>query len=555
MNLRNYQEQGIHHILKRIQDGYLRMYADSPTGTGKSKILAGVAGRRRHVGRVLVLIHRQDIALQLADTLKEEGLDVGLMMQGHRNLTAPVVVATMQSLTPINLQDLIHASEQPIATILIDEAHHAVECSAYEQIITAIEDAYPQLQIPVIGYTATPYRSDKHSMLSLLPICAYERTIPDMVRAGWLAPLIWKPLRVDIDLATVATSDRSGEVDYAEEALSSQLIRAAIITDIAQKVAAHIEQRPTLVFAASVEHAERLAKAFCELRLCARAVSGAQSRAERERLFADWRAGTVQVVCNCSLLAEGFDFPEIAALVIARPTLSPSLYMQMLGRGTRPAPGKHDCLVLDVMGNHPKTSRQVVLPHIVGDSRAEGGKAPMRGKATDPLLKALLGAETGMGLSLLDPIGQSEHRWTAYRQGKFEGYFARVSQHEAAIVERDPTGSGLYRSRLHTKQPGQPPKDDWIQPDYLPLRQQVALVHQATNVRNVQPLSNKEARWLNEPATEKQIKVLQRMHPGAARRAIANGWTKRMVSDVITFLSLRKTLTHPPTVEEGNTHV
>ncbi len=439
MILRDYQHLARDHTTRRIEDGQTRLYVHLPTGTGKGVILAALAAQEQEAGRVLVLVHRQEIALQLVQTLQQAGVEAGVLMEGRRELTAPTVVATVQSLTSANVQALIEASETPIATILIDEAHHAVEGSAYERIIASIEAVDEELQVVTIGFTATPYRSDKRSMLSLLATCAFERDIPDMVHAGWLAPLTWKPLRVDVDLARVATTRQSGEMDYVEEDLARELLHNALTEEIVQQVASVIGQRPTLVFAVTVEHAEDLAQVFRQCGLRTAAVSGQTSRRERERIFADWREGLIQVVCNCALLTEGFNFPSIAALVIARPTLSLLLYIQMLGRGTRRAEGKQDCLVIDVMGNQPDTSSQVVLPHVTGVRKADtGNEEAERSRTTDPILKALLGAETESGLSLLDPIGQSPYRWVAYRHG----YFARVTKDMAAILERDPEGSG-----------------------------------------------------------------------------------------------------------------
>ncbi len=541
----------------------LRMYITLPVGTGKSIILAAFTQSLLSSGRVLVLIHRQDIAKQLAETFEQAGLPVGLLMQGYRNIEARIVVATTQSLTAMALQELLHAHEQSIVAICIDEAHHAVKGSAYERIIATVEEASPQHRVPVIGCTATPYRSDTQSMLSLLPTCAFARDIPDMVRLGSLAPLVWKPLHVDIDLSKVITDMQSGENEYVEDALASELVRAAITREIARLVVPHIQGRPTLVFAVSIEHAQQLAEAFAQCGLSARAISGRNHRAEREQIVSDWRRGIVQVVCNCSLLTEGFDFPSISALVIARPTLSPSLYMQMLGRGTRPAPGKQDCLVLDVMGNNPDTGRQVVLPQVVGDTQAAGGNVPASGrgerldpgKQADPFLKQLFGNEGGSSFSLLDPIGQSWYRWTPYRQGPHEGYFTRVSRYESALIERDPSGSGLYRSRLHIKRPYSQPEDAWVCQDYLPLRQHVALVHAATNKKQSQALRSKDAPWLERPATEEQLQVLQRIHPKAAQRAREERWTQQEASDAITFSFLRNTLTHPPKGDNGQNDV
>ncbi len=519
------------------------MYITLPTGVGKSVILAAVAARRLQAGRILVLIHRQDIATQLSKTFQQMDFEVGLVMQGHREFASLVVVATPQSLIPSMLERLIKARGIPIATIFIDEAHHAIAGSAYEHIITALESVY-ESSIPVIGFTATPYRSDKQSMLSLLPTCAFARDIPDMVRDGWLAPINWVPVHVEIDLSQVATRNQDGEDDYDGHKLSAHLVRTAITTAIVQEVAPQIEQRSTLVFAVTIEHAEQLAAAFCSLGFVAKAVSGRQSHAERERLFAAWRLGEVQIVCNCSLLTEGFDFPEIAALVIARPTRSPSLYVQMLGRGTRPAPGKQNCLVLDVVGNNPDTSRQIVLPDIVGDTQAQGGTHPTTKDASgDPLLKSILGTERATRLALLDPIGQSQYRWIPYQRSAREGYFAKLNKDETAILERDPLGSGLYRSRSVIKLNGGTHQSHWIQQEYLPLRQQVALVHEETRAQYDCILGSKEEeKWLTEPATAKQITALQRMRPRLARRIASQQWTKQKASDIMTYLILEKEL-------------
>ncbi len=114
------------------------------------------------------------------------------------------------------------------------------------------------------------------------------------------------------------------------------------------------------------------------------------------------------------------------------------------------------------------------------------------------------------------------------------------------FIERDPDGSGLYRSRLYEKQAKEKATNTWIEHHYLPLRQQVALVHEATDAQYSRALGGKEAKWLRQQATERQLQVLQHMHPQVAREARAKAWTGQKVSDLITFLSMRGTLTHPP---------
>jgi Type III restriction enzyme, res subunit/Helicase conserved C-terminal domain len=496
--------------------------------------------------RVLALVHRQDLALQLTETLRQEELEVCLLMEGSRTLHTPVVVATVQSLTPEATQDLLAANAMPILRVLIDEAHHAVPGSAYERILAAIEQAACAEPVAVIGLTATPYRNDERSMLSLLPVCACARTIPEMVQEGYLAPLTWNPVQFDLDLAQVATTRHSGELDYAETTLARQQLHEAITARLAEHAASLIGQRPTLVFAGSVQHAAHLSAAFRARGLAAAPVSGRTGRKQRDEPFARWKGGAVQVVCNCALLTEGYDFPGIAALVIARPTLSPGLYMQMLGRGMRRAEGKTDCLVIDVLDNQPDPRRQVVLPHVIGIEEApeDEGRVgePLRSRRSDPILRSILGGSGETGLALLDPLGRSPYRWTAYSRG----YFARINAHVTAILERDQAKSGLYRSWQYARQPECAPEHRWIERRYLPLRQQVALVQGATRGLFREAFAGKEAAWLDEPATEKQLETLGRYQKHLPEQARAAGWTKREASEAIAFYQLRRVLFHAP---------
>lgn len=543
--LRNYQRLAFQIVLKRLQEGCTRMYISLPTSTGKSLILAALAAHASTRGRVLVLVHLQDLVVQLSQTLKLLELDVGMLMHGYRHVDSPVLVATPQSLLA-TWSAFTQASDLPVTTVLIDEAHHAVEGSLYEQILTSLEAAFPHEPIAAIGFTATPYRNDTKQMFSVLPTCAFIREIPEMIDKGWLAPLTWVPLPLDIDLSALPTT-QAGELDYSEPALTQAMLRTAVMEEMVRQIVPRLEQRPTLVFATSVEHAEQLAVLFCRAGYSAVAVSGRTPQAQRERIYEQWRTGSIQIVCNCHLLTEGFDFPGIAALVIARPTRSPGFYIQMIGRGTRKAPGKQDCLVIDLMGNPSDLSQQVVLPHILGERLQEErqilpGEQSSPSNASDSWMKQIMGANGRTGLSFLDPLGASSYRWDAYRSS----YFTVVSRDITAILERDPHGSGLYHSRLYTIRRGQDPLHQWIEKTYLPLQQQVALIHDATRTLYSESLGSKDAPWLQEPASDKQLTTLKRLSPNLAEQARAEHWTKGKASHAITLSMLLRTLRHPP---------
>jgi superfamily II DNA or RNA helicase len=544
--LHDYQRLAFRLVLKRLDEGCSRLYVSLPTGTGKSLILAALAAHASTRGRVLVLVHLQDLVVQLVKTLRQIELDVGMLMQGHSNVDHAILVATPQSLLAA-WSTFTQASDVPVTSVFLDEAHHAVPGSLYEQILVALETAFPHESITALGFTATPYRNDTKSMLSLLPTCAFIREIPVMIKEKWLAPLTWVPLPLSLDLSTLPTTTQSGELDYSERALTRTLVQTALMEETVRQIVPRLEQRPTLVFAMSIEHAEQLAALFSQAGRSAVAVSGRTSQAQRERIYDEWRAGSIQIVCNCSLLIEGFDFPAIAALVIARPTRSPSFYIQMLGRGMRTAPGKQDCLVIDVMSNNPDLSHQVVLPQILGVSTHQEIHVPTPRQASpsrpsEALLKQIMGAGVQSGLSLLDPFGASSYGWVAYHHS----YFAMMSSDVAAIIEPDKSGSGLYHSRLYTIRRGEKPLHQWIERANLPLRQQVALVHEVTGTLYHPPLGSKDAPWLRDPATDKQLTLLKDMYPKLAAQIDSAQLTKKEASNMIQCRRLRYTLNHPP---------
>lgn len=155
-------------------------------------------------------------------------------------------------------------------------------------------------------------------------------------------------------------------------------------------------------------------------------------------------------------------------------------------------------------------------------------------------MSSILGGRGETGIALLDPLGRSQYRWTAYSRG----YFARIIAHAIAILERDPAKSGLYRSRQYARQPGRAPEHQWIERRYLPLRQQVTLVQEATRGLFREAFAGKEAVWLEEPATEKQLEMLGRYQKHLPEQARAAGWTKREASEAIAFYQLRRVLFH-----------
>jgi hypothetical protein len=163
------------------------------------------------------------------------------------------------------------------------------------------------------------------------------------------------------------------------------------------------------------------------------------------------------------------------------------------------------------------------------------------------LLQDTLGGQGETELALLDPLGRSPYRWNEFGRG----YFATVDKHTLAILDRDSSRSGLYRSRLCTRPPGQPMDHHWVEEQWLPLRQQIALLQEATRSIRHEHLSGKEAPWLSRPASTNQLQILGRFNAPLPEQACAVGWTQGEASAAITSYLWRWPLSHPPPLHEN----
>jgi hypothetical protein len=241
----------------------------------------------------------------------------------------------------------------------VDEAHHAVAPS-YRTILSHMRAGEPTGPL-LVGFTATPSRGDRVGLAEVFDAIVYQRSLREMIAEGWLCRLRAFRVRSTIDLTGVRT--RHG--DFAEAELAEAVDVADRNALVVQSYRALADGRRALVFAVDVAHAEHLADAFRAAGYAADHVSGRLCVEERRERISAFRTGELEVLTNCMILTEGFDCPEIAAILMARPTQSPLLYAQMVGRGTRTAAGKADLLVLDIADNSRRHSL-VSAPSLFG---------------------------------------------------------------------------------------------------------------------------------------------------------------------------------------------
>lgn len=350
--LRGYQKDGLAALAARFaEDATLRRLAIVlPTGGGKTvcfahDAMAFLRGRRDQ--RVLILVHTDELVSQAYRKLLDVAphLSVGIVKGSRNEVTADVIVGSVQTLrNPKRLAQVRH-----VGRVIVDECHHALARS-YMDILTALGCFRPDGPLAV-GYTATLERSDRKSLYPVWQDVAFQRDISWMVRKRFLVPPRGRAIQVpDLNLAGVKAtrSDfREGELgDALAESLAPELVAKAWLE--------HAEGRRTLAFFPTVASAGVFAEAFQAMGVDARVVHGAMPLEERRQVLQDHRAGVFPVLCNCMILTEGYDDPQVSCILIGRPTRSRPLYIQMAGRGLRVDPAlpyeDQDCLLLDVCG-------------------------------------------------------------------------------------------------------------------------------------------------------------------------------------------------------------
>ncbi|MBO9717477.1 MAG: DEAD/DEAH box helicase family protein [Pseudoxanthomonas sp.] len=352
MELRPYQAQALETLWRYLRNADGNPALVLPTGAGKSPLMAAIATEAvaNWNGRVGILAHVQELVEQNAAKLHAYApdADVGIYAAGlrQRDRFNKILVMQIQSVAEIAHQlgrfDLL----------LVDEAHRIPLNGEgrYRTFIDACRKFNPDLR--VVGLTATPYRLQGQAV----PVCgpdyllsevAYEARVGDLIRDGYLSRLISRPGATP-DLSGIHT--RGGE--YVEAELSAAMRAGGLVQRTVADVLERAQGRSAgIVFCVDVAHAEEVLFELMDRGETAAIVHQGTKKAERRETIAQYQAGVIRWMVNVNVLSEGFDAPHIDCVVMLRPTKSPGLYYQQVGRGFRLAPGKDDCLVLDYAGN------------------------------------------------------------------------------------------------------------------------------------------------------------------------------------------------------------
>ncbi|MEA5000228.1 MAG: DEAD/DEAH box helicase [Candidatus Limiplasma sp.] len=342
MQLRPYQQEAKTAILKQWGDGVKRTLLVLVTGGGKTIIFSKIIEDCVRKGeRVLVLAHRGELLDQAADKLAQStGLKCATEKAERSCLDDDdqrwyrVVVGSVQSLMRPKRLERFHPAH--FDTIVVDEAHHVL-ADGYRRILDHFGAS------KVLGVTATPDRGDMRNLGAVFETLAYEYTLPRAIREGYLCKIEAMTIPLKLDISGVSMS--AG--DYALGGLGTAL--DPYLEQIAGEMAKVCMQRKTVVFLPLIATSQKMRDILERYGFRAAEVNG--NSTDREQVLAAFDRGDTNVLCNSMLLTEGWDCPSVDCIVVLRPTKVRSLYVQMVGRGTRLHPGKESLLLLDFLWN------------------------------------------------------------------------------------------------------------------------------------------------------------------------------------------------------------
>ena len=336
-NLRPYQNEAKKAILSEWNQGHRRTLLVLPTGAGKTITFSSVIDEhlRDRGGKALVLANRSELLTQAADKINHVcGLGCALEKAESRALGSPLPVTLGSIQTLANPKRLEAYPADYFSTIVVDEAHHAMSDS-YQRVLNHFDSA------DILGVTATPDRADRKNLGRFFDSLAYEYTMMQAVKEGYLCPVKAQMIPLNLDIEGVRISNG----DYAAEDLGSAL--DSYLPLIAEEIRHYAAGRKTLVFLPLIATSQKFCALLRNLGMNASEVNG--SSEDRDEILSDFEKGKIDILCNSMLLTEGWDCPSVDCIVVLRPTRNRSLYQQMAGRGMRLSQGKKELLLLDFL--------------------------------------------------------------------------------------------------------------------------------------------------------------------------------------------------------------
>ena len=418
------QREALDALEQTRLEGFRRGLVVMATGLGKTW-LAAFDTARPQFRRVLFVAHREEILRQSLEVFRrvQPDADLGLYYGGAKQSDARILFASVQTLAG----SLARFEPDRFDYIVIDEFHHAAARS-YRRLIEHFQPGF------MLGLTATPNRMDSADLLALCSDnLVYECPLTEGIERGDLSPFRYFGIADDVDYAPIPW--RGGRFDPA---VLTQAVETQERAQHALDVWRDKGGGRTLAFCVTVSHADFMAEFFRSNGVAAAAVHSGHTSAPRAGSVEQLRSGELQVICTVNMFNEGLDMPEIDTVLMLRPTESPVVFLQQLGRGLRRNDGKDALTAIDFIGNHrsflvkPRTllalgtGRQVGTDKVLRAMRTGNFGLPPGCSATyDVELVNILRAVTRVGArSALEDYCRSYTDEHGYRPSAVQAYEA-----------------------------------------------------------------------------------------------------------------------------------
>lgn len=391
MDLRKYQTEAVDAIF----DGWQsmdRVATEIATGGGKTLVAAEIVKRTlaaKPDAKIVFLAHRGELLRAGAKTIQRHcGLSVGVVdgqvapAMRKRNLQAQVVSINTATLgvsknqrgnagARLKTVTELHNVLGNVDLVILDECHRANTDTALDCLTELGCFSGTRL----LGITATLFRTDSKMLTDVFEACVYKKNLIDLIQEGYLVDIQMKKAHVDgLDLTKVAVSRSMSMEDFNATDLDKVMEAAGAEAVVARYAALYTKDRKTLIFTPTVASSERVAKAFAEEGLSCLVVHGSMSAKARAEALDSFENGDTQYLVNCMILTEGVDLPSCSCIIMARPTRSQQLYLQIIGRALRLADDKDDALLIDLVGAtsvNGMVSASTIFDAKEGESAAE----------------------------------------------------------------------------------------------------------------------------------------------------------------------------------------
>lgn len=495
--LKDYQIECLNTIESKPNGAYL---IQLPTGTGKTVTFTQV---NRHGRRMLILSHREELVYEPYKYLPDDcsfGIEQGRSHSHGEDVVSASVQTLVHRLSDFNRNDF--------GTIIVDEAHHAA-ASTYRKILDYFN--YNKL----LGFTATPNRHDKAGLDGIFSEIICKKDILWAIKNGHLCNIDCRRINIGYDISHVDTVAGDFDANKLGEAMTGT---ADTIANVYNKYAVG----PTMIFAASIEHAEQIASKIPG----AVAVSG--KTRNRNDIIRKFKNNEIPCIVNCMVFTEGVNIECIRTVIIARPTQSETLYTQMVGRGMRKYPNKPFLKLIDCVGITGRASL-CTSPTLLGidtDGMTEEQLSRIQGKLTDipaKVAKVHDCPETWIKNVEIVDLWAKGQRYVMHDVNWFKmpngSLICSLSNQNKIII---PAPDMLGMTEFHGESM---PMQDALDKAYLELKTKY------WNKRNLWD-RNYTAKWRNDDATESQLRIIRKNCPNFDCKRLTKGQASFIINRI-----------------------